>query len=407
LKDKAITHKDCVRVAISIGGIYLKLRRNKYAAESKPVFGEVTAGAVQTGGFRLAPQPKSFEEGLYDSLRAQVPIIDAAISKIVRLTGGFHIVCEKDGTSKKVEEFFNRLPISMSGRSLGTFCEIYLDSLLTYGRAFGEILVSERTKSISGLYCADCTLYNVRTLASPLDYEIYSVQTGDRIDCPHPERLLYTVQNPTPKHPSGTSLLRGLPALSTVLNRIYETIGQNFDRAGNVRYAVTYKPSNENDSAFARERAIEIARQWSDGMASSKAGNVKDFVAVGDVGIKVIGADGVILDTEIPVRQLLEQMIAKLSIPPFLLGLSWSSTERMSSQQADILTSEIDYYRRLLEQVILKIVRMHLALCGTDEQVKIEWDNVNLQDEESLARARLYNAQAMQIERDLKGGECA
>jgi hypothetical protein len=192
-----------------------------------------------------------------------------------------------------------------------------------------------------------------------------------------------------------------------VLNRIYETIGQNFDRAGNVRYAVTYKPSNENDSAFARERAIEIARQWSDGMASSKAGNVKDFVAVGDVGIKVIGADGVILDTEIPVRQLLEQMIAKLSIPPFLLGLSWSSTERMSSQQADILTSEIDYYRRLLEQVILKIVRMHLALCGTDEQVKIEWDNVNLQDEESLARARLYNAQAMQIERDLKGGECA
>ena len=37
--------------------------------------------------------------------------------------------------------------------------------------------------------------------------------------------------------------------------------------------------------------------------------------------------------TNVPVRQLLEQLIAKLSIPPFLLGLSWSSTERMSSQQ--------------------------------------------------------------------------
>lgn len=379
--------------------------RSKRKRVADAVFGEVTAGAAHTGGFRLAPQPRSFEEGLYDSLRAEVPIIDAAITKLVRLTGGFKIVCEKDSTGAEVERFFARLPVAASGSSLDTFCEIYLDSLLTYGRAFGEILVSERTRGIAGLYCADCTLYNVRTVGSPLDWEVYSVQTGERLSCPHPERILYTVQNPTPKHPNGTSLLRGLPALSSVLMRIYETVGQNFERAGNVRYAVTYKPSNENDSAFAKERAMEIARQWSDGMAASKAGNVKDFVAVGDVEIKVIGADGVILDTEIPVRQLLEQMIAKLSIPPFLLGLSWSTTERMSSQQADILTSEIDYYRRLLEQAILKIVRMHLALCGIDEQVRIEWDNVNLQDEESLARARLYNAQAESLERELKGGE--
>jgi hypothetical protein len=384
--------------------MYLKLRRK---TASVPVFGEVTAGAAHGGGFRLAPHPSIFEEGLYDALRAEVPIIDAAITKIVRLTGGFHIVCENDGTTEQVERFFNNLPVAASGSSLATFCEIYLDSLLTYGRAFGEILVSRRTRSIAGLYCADCTLYNVRNVGSPLEYEVYSLLTDEKLACPHPERILYTVQNPTPKHPTGTSLLRGLPALSAILLRIYETVGQNFDRAGNVRYAVTYKPSNENDSAFAKERAMEIARQWADGMAASKAGCVKDFVAVGDVEIKVIGADGVILDTEIPVRQLLEQMVAKLSIPPFLLGLSWSTTERMSSQQADILTSEIDYYRRLLEQAILKIADMQLAMCGIDERVTVEWENVNLQDEESLARARLYNAQARQIEDSLKGGETA
>ena len=53
---------------------------------------------------------------------------------------------------------------------------------------------------------------------------------------------------------------------------------------------------------------------------------VKDFVAVGDVSVKVIGADNAVLDSEIPVRQLLEQIVSKLSIPPFLLGLQWSST---------------------------------------------------------------------------------
>lgn len=64
-------------------------------------------------------------------------------------------------------------------------------------------------------------------------------------------------------------------------------------------------------------------------------------MAVGDVSIKVIGADNQWIDTEVPVRQMLEQIVAKLSIPPFMLGLSWSTTERMSKQQADGLTSEL------------------------------------------------------------------
>lgn len=369
--------------------------------ETAAGFCEVTAAAGRQSGFRLAPHPRMMEEGLYEALRAKVPVIDAAISKLVRLTGGFSFSCENEETAERLTKFFEELPVSVSGNSLSTFTEMYLDSLLTYGRAFGEVLFNEDSGDIAGLYCADCTLYSVRR-GSDGSPEIYSILTGDKLKCPHPERILYTVQNPTPKSPCGTSLLKGLPALADILMEIYSTVGENFDRAGNVRYAVTYKPSGDGEQAFAKERAMEIARQWSDGMNASRAGNIKDFVAVGDVDIKVIGADGVILDTEIPVRQILEQIISKLSIPPFLLGLSWSTTERMSSQQADILTSEIDYYRRLLTQTIMKIVKLWCGINGVDERIEVVWENVNLQDEESLARARLCNAQAAQIERGLE-----
>ncbi len=97
---------------------------------------------------------------------------------------------------------------------------------------------------------------------------------------------------------------------------------------------------------MAQERSRQIAREWSAAMEAGRDGRVRDFVAVGDVDIKVIGADNQVLDSEVPVRQILEQLVARTGIPPFLLGLSWSSTERMSTQQADMMTSELTAIRR-------------------------------------------------------------
>ena len=146
------------------------------------------------------------------------------------------------------------------------------------------------------------------------------------------------------------------------------------------------------------KNAQAVADEWKKAMRSD---SVCDFVSVGDVSIKVIGAESDMPDCDIPVRHILEQIIAKLGIPPFLLGISWSSTERMSEQQADILTSELAYYRTVLEPVITKIVSAHLKMCGYNDSFKIEWDKINLQDAVELSQARLNNANAMNIERQI------
>lgn len=129
---------------------------------------------------------------------------------------------------------------------------------------------------------------------------------------------------------------------------------------------------------------------------------VSDFVAVGDVQIKAIGADGQQMDSEVPVRQMLEQIVAKMGIPPFLLGLSWSSTERMSSQQADMLTSELTAYRRILEPAVLKICKTWLRLNGLDDTVEIDWNEITMQDEVDHANAAYLMAKTEQL---LKEGE--
>ena len=70
----------------------------------------------------------------------------------------------------------------------------------------------------------------------------------------------------------------------------------------------------------------------------------------------------------------------------------------MSSQQADILTSELDYYRRLISPVICEVADAYLSSVGAETGCRVEWDNINLQDETALAEARLKNAQAREIE---------
>ena len=180
-----------------------------------------------------------------------------------------------------------------------------------------------------------------------------------------------------------------------MLLKIFNTIGVNFERVGNVRFAVTYNPK-DGQSGSTKHRVQEIATQWSKAMRDKT--QVCDFVSVGDVSVKVIGADNQIIDTDIPAKLLLQQLISKLSIPPFLLGLNWSSTERMSTQQVDILTSELEYYRRILTPVIMKIAKTFLTLRGYDDDVEVVWSSINLQDETELSKARLYNAQAEEIE---------
>ena len=338
-----------------------------------------------------------FEKELYDRLRNAVPVIDSALMKIIRLTGGFKVICSEEKLQSELDFFLENVPVGIDGKSISTFADNFLDSILTYGSAIGEIIPDISGKCIAGLWNGDVSKIRISTGETPFSrkYFIRDIN-GNEKTILHPERILYSSLT------GGRPLLRGIPALSGILMRIYECIGQNFDRAGNVRYAVTYKPASDNDYTYSRERAVQIAKEWSDAMKSSPNGQVKDFVAVGDVDIKVIGAENRLFDTNVPVRQILEQIISKLSIPPFLLGFSWSTTERMSSQQADILTSELEYYRRLLTPVICDIANSFVYSTGSNATCYVEWDNINLQDESALAEARLKNAQAMEIEKRLE-----
>jgi len=337
---------------------------------------------------------------LYRAIREAVPILDAAIWKLIRLAGGVAVKCGEPAAQAGLERFLRTVPTGRGQRGIQSFLDCYLDSMLTCGRGVGELVLDCQGREIAALLCAGPEQVEIREGDSPLDFQLCARGLGGTCEpLPWQELLLFTPFQPGTDNPYGVSLLRSMPFLSGILLKIYQALGQNWERAGNLRFAVVCRPG-ERDGLSAQERGQQIAREWSAAMQAGRQGAVRDFVAVGDVDIKVIGADSQVLDSEVPVRQILEQLIARTGIPPFLLGLSWSSTERMSAQQADLLTSEITAIRRSLEPAVRRVCRLWLRLHGWSEDLEVEWEDINLQDLVEEARAELYHAQAEQLRKE-------
>ena len=380
------------------------MRLGKKRADPAPVEVQLRAGARHPFDALEHYVPlRNGEIRLYRAIREAVPIVDAALMKIIRLVGGMEVHCGDAAAQRTLAEFLRTVNVGRAQRGINSFLDQYLDALLTCGRAVGEIVPRRDGRDIAAVLCGEVEQVEVREGETPLEFSLCARdRDGQLRPLPRQDLLLFTPLNPEGNSPYGVSLLRSMPFLTEILLKIYYAMGQNWERVGNVHFAVLYKPGSEGERSMARERSEQIAREWSRAMESTKSGYVRDFVAAGDVEIKVIGADNQILDSEVPVRQILEQLIARTGIPPFMLGLNWSSTERMSSQQADMLTTEMDAIRRTLTPVVERICAMWLRMNGYTCGFEVVWDTINLQDEVEDARAMLYQEQArkLRIEND-------
>ena len=82
------------------------------------------------------------EERIYRELREAIPVLDAAIGKLVRLSGGIRVQCRNEAAQQKMDNFLRTVCCGRGQSGINNFLTGYLDSLLTYGRAIGEMVVA-------------------------------------------------------------------------------------------------------------------------------------------------------------------------------------------------------------------------------------------------------------------------
>lgn len=377
-------------------GLFDRKRKGGGAASSS----QLRRGADSPFGFPSTGLPlQNGGAQLYRAIRESVPLVDACIYKIIRLCGGVQVLCDDKDIQRQLNDFLETVPTGSGQLGIQSFLDQYLDSMLVFGQGIGEIVLSGDRREIAAVLCGRPDDIVIRQGEDPLDFSICRAGAlGEPQPLPDQQLLLFTPLNPEAHSPYGVSLLRSMPFLTELLGKIYRAMGANWERMGNVRFAVVYKPQpGELDRGMAQERSRQLAEEWSRAMESTRSGSVRDFVSVGDVDIRVIGADNQILDSTVPVRQILEQLISKTGIPPFMLGLSWASTERMSAQQADLLITEMSAIRRTLTPVVSRICRLWLRIHGYGCAFEVVWDDISLQDLAEEARAQLYLQQARKL----------
>ena len=92
-------------------------------------------------------------------------MLDAAIGKLVRLSGGFTVRSAQRETA--LNEFLRTVPCGRGQTGIHSFLSAYLDSLLTYGRAVGEMLVAQG--DLRAVCWGDVNALELREGRSPLE----------------------------------------------------------------------------------------------------------------------------------------------------------------------------------------------------------------------------------------------
>ena len=114
-------------------------RREKKKKDCPPV--QFCAQSVQSGLLesRMAQGLGSeAQRRLFEQIRQAVPLVDAAIGKIIRLVGDFELECSNRQAQEELRRWCSQVPVDAGGSGLRQFLHSYLDDLLTYGKLLPE-----------------------------------------------------------------------------------------------------------------------------------------------------------------------------------------------------------------------------------------------------------------------------
>lgn len=421
--------------------LFSRRRKKEPDLPSKTQFRQTDAQGLMTPWFQDYHLRKVSGD-FYEALREGIPIIDAGIRRLISLDGTIKIIGDNMEIVKALEDFNLNVPVNDTQTGIHAFLENVSNETFEQGNGIAEFIVSKDMKDIVELRVADSKdivfrrndqdraepwyRYPGNTLSTPFSRpesiaqrilsSTFSQSTWlrgmqeEKLNLSN--KLMFSINNEN-TDPYGVSVMRSMEFVSKILMTIQNSILNVWERLGDPSFHVKYKRKGKLDGDKLEARRSAIATEFNTAVTAKREGRSADFInaldADSDITIEIIGADGKVLDMAVPGRHVLEQVVSKLGLPAWMLGLYWSTTERMAVMEIEAALQDAKIRNLTKLPQFIKLFSVFLRLRGfkwnsvtTDTKKPGDWgiifETPNLRDLVAQAQARFLNAQADMME---------
>lgn len=335
---------------------------------------------------------------LYEQLINTIPLINAALTKTMELIGVPRFEHADDGVEAELNEWMERVRVNRVQHGFANWFATWGLDHLAYGRAHAEIIPSVDYRDIAAIQELHPRTIAFRPQPDSYNLDIVQWQVGTaQAVTLNPATIVNAVYDVRTDNPYGSSLLHGLPFTAEILAAMTLNLGNTWKRFGTPINTLIMKPPeglNDPDGEIGEGILARVLGHLRDIQKRRLNGDIADFGAFADAELGVLGAQDEVLEYPLSARAVMEPIVAKLGLPPMMLGLQWQAGERIGAEQAKLLSARIDSMRKALEPELMYVIRIRQALAGQPQDVKLCWDAPTLADALQTAQADLTEAQA-------------
>ena len=376
-------------------------RRNEKPAPQAPAGVFKTASrAVDIGGYDThfggyvgMPGETPFAMlQVYRFLRDSIPDISDAIWTWKRLCQTGWEVDFLDTSSSTAKERAQRLIAALDGRvnngdrGMEGLLDIFYTSLFTYGAAAVEIVLTQSRESVYDVVPVD--VWTVRFKREGGKLQAYQVLDGQAIKLPM-DRFIYVGMDREGTNPYGRSMLRSIPFVVKIQQRLIEDMAKATHNAGwsklHVQYAGEERARSESVDAY-QERMRTNLNSLRDKLAGIEAD--QNLVTYDNVKISLLRGDQhaqVFYDNH---KAIEEQVITGMHLMPILLGRNYGTTETYGTAQFEIINRQVEGVNRSVQKLLERLYNFELALMWGEATARVKMHTNRTVDVLKEAQAR-------------------
>lgn len=339
---------------------------------------------------------------VYRFLRDAIPDVSDAVWTWKRLCqGGYdlEIVNPSSGVAHRraarLLDSLNRR-VNSGDNGMDGLLDVVYGSLFTYGAAALEIVPTQSGESIHDVVPVDvCT---VRFRREDDGLQPYQVIHGEAIALPR-ERFVYLGLDRDGTNPYGRSMLRSIPFVVKIQQRLIEDMAKASRNAGWAKLHVSYTPEErergETAEAYAQriEGNFESLRDRLSGLHTDQNlvtyDNVKVELVRGDQRAQVFYENHKVIE---------EQVITGVHLMPILMGRNYGTTETYGTAQFEIINRQARAVNRSIKRLLERLYNFELALMWGEAEARVHMRENRTVDvwKEAQARGReIENALAL------------